>query len=117
MNLILSDVEETIMLVDGVEGAPPGQGVVNVSPSSPFNIAIFVLTCRPRWQKERWKCSLSEEMALFWCEHPSLHRDVRLNPPCYQGVTSFTDMTSIRWTIAFDVVWFHALFDLLYSGM
>lgn len=66
MNLILSDVEETIMLVDGVEGAPPGQGVVNVSSTSPPNTAIFVLTLRPRWQKERWKCSLSEEMALFW---------------------------------------------------
>jgi hypothetical protein len=35
MNLILSDVEETIMLVDGMDGAPSGQGVVNVSPSSP----------------------------------------------------------------------------------
>ena len=33
MNLILSDVEETIMLVDAVDGAPSGQGVVNVSPS------------------------------------------------------------------------------------
>jgi small nuclear ribonucleoprotein (snRNP)-like protein len=32
MNLILSDVEETIMLVDAVDGAAPsGQGVVNVS--------------------------------------------------------------------------------------
>ena len=44
MNLILSDVEETIMLVDGVDGVPPGQGVVNVSPSSRPSIAIFVLT-------------------------------------------------------------------------
>lgn len=44
MNLILSDVEETIMLVDGVDGAPPGQGVVNVGSSSPPSIAIFVLT-------------------------------------------------------------------------
>ena len=44
MNLILSDVEETIMLVDGVDGAPPGQGVVNVSSSSPPSTAIFVLT-------------------------------------------------------------------------
>jgi hypothetical protein len=43
MNLILSDVEETIMLVDGTEGAPPGQGVVNVSPTSP-SIGIFVPT-------------------------------------------------------------------------
>jgi hypothetical protein len=38
MNLILSDVEETIMLVDGAEGAPSGQGVVNVSrlPAQPI---------------------------------------------------------------------------------
>ncbi len=44
MNLILSDVEETIMLVDGMEGAPPGQGVVNVISTSPPSTAIFVLT-------------------------------------------------------------------------
>lgn len=30
MNLILSDVEETIMIVDVVEGAPEGQSTVNV---------------------------------------------------------------------------------------
>jgi hypothetical protein len=36
MNLILSDVEETIMLVDGTDGAPHGQGVVNVSSGPPF---------------------------------------------------------------------------------
>jgi hypothetical protein len=30
MNLILSDVEETIMIVDVAEGAPEGQGTVNV---------------------------------------------------------------------------------------
>lgn len=30
MNLILSDVEETIMIVDVVEGAPEGQGAVKV---------------------------------------------------------------------------------------
>ncbi len=41
MNLILSDVEETIMLVDGTEGAPPGQGIVNVSPSSPSIAILF----------------------------------------------------------------------------
>lgn len=57
MNLILSDVEETIMLVDGMEGTSPGQGVVNVSSISPSTV-IFVLTLYPRWQKERWKCSL-----------------------------------------------------------
>lgn len=37
MNLILSDVEETIMLVDGTESASPGQGVVNVSPPLPLS--------------------------------------------------------------------------------
>ncbi len=31
MNLILSDVEETIMIVEHVDGAPDGQGTVNVS--------------------------------------------------------------------------------------
>ena len=31
MNLILSDVEETIMILDQVEGAPDGQATVNVS--------------------------------------------------------------------------------------
>jgi hypothetical protein len=55
------------MLVDGTEGAPSGQGVVNVSSTSPTRTVISVLTQRPRWQKERWKCFLSEEMALFWC--------------------------------------------------
>jgi hypothetical protein len=43
MNLILSDVEETIMLVDGSDDAPPGQGVVNVRPTSPIFLATFVL--------------------------------------------------------------------------
>ena len=48
MNLILSDVEETIMLVEGAEGAPHGQGVVNVSSGStllmrsPFRRSIQV---------------------------------------------------------------------------
>lgn len=31
MNLILSDVEETIMIVDQQEGVPGGQHTVNVS--------------------------------------------------------------------------------------
>jgi small nuclear ribonucleoprotein (snRNP)-like protein len=31
MNLILSDVEETIMIVEVAEGVPEGQGTVNVS--------------------------------------------------------------------------------------
>ncbi|OSX60134.1 hypothetical protein POSPLADRAFT_1058313 [Postia placenta MAD-698-R-SB12] len=31
MNLILSDVEETIVIVDHAEGAPEGQGTVNIA--------------------------------------------------------------------------------------
>lgn len=31
MNLILSDVEETIMLVDAAEGALPSQGVISMA--------------------------------------------------------------------------------------
>lgn len=30
MNLIMSDVEETIMIVDLPEGVPEGQGIINV---------------------------------------------------------------------------------------
>lgn len=39
MNLILSDVEETIMIVDAPEGVPPSQSVVNVRPS----FSLFIL--------------------------------------------------------------------------
>ena len=65
MNLILSDVEETIMLVDGADGAAHGQGAVNVSSGPPSRCdlrsdAVF------RWQKGRWKCFSSEAMGLFW---------------------------------------------------
>ena len=40
MNLILSDVEETIMIVDQIEGAPEGHTTVNVSllHADPFNM-------------------------------------------------------------------------------
>lgn len=56
------------MLVDGPEGAPHGQGVVNVSSGSPSccdlrSYATF------RWPKGRWKCFSSEEMGLFWYVH------------------------------------------------
>ena len=34
MNLILSDVEETIMIVEQADGAPEGQGTVNVTTNS-----------------------------------------------------------------------------------
>ena len=64
MNLILSDVEETIMLVDGAEGAPPGQGIVNVSPLTSHRSDPF-LTYPHRRRRERWKCFSSEVMASF----------------------------------------------------
>lgn len=51
MNLILSDVEETIMLVDGAEGTPHGQGVVNVSSVYPLN-SISVPTQHAGSKKE-----------------------------------------------------------------
>ena len=41
MNLILSDVEETIMIVDVTEGAPEGQGTVNVSLGVSSNWSSF----------------------------------------------------------------------------
>ena len=42
MNLILSDVEETIMIVDQPDGAPEGQNTVNVGTSSCRRRAILV---------------------------------------------------------------------------
>jgi small nuclear ribonucleoprotein (snRNP)-like protein len=82
MNLILSDVEETIMLVDGPDGVPSGQGVVNVRPtSSRFFFAISVLTEHPDGKKKdgdafckrRWgyTCAFT-----ILCSH-----SLRLNPP------------------------------------
>lgn len=39
MNLILSDVEETVMIVDSVDGSYEGQGAVKVS----------ISTCKMNW--------------------------------------------------------------------
>ena len=44
MNLILSDVEETIMIVDVAEGAPEGQGTVNVRLLQQSIIDLVILT-------------------------------------------------------------------------
>jgi U6 snRNA-associated Sm-like protein LSm3 len=45
MNLILSDVEETIMIVDVAEDAPEGQGTVNVRSFHPLiNLVGLTLT-------------------------------------------------------------------------
>jgi len=104
MNLILSDVEETIMLVDGTESVPPGQGVVNVShPTSHRSKPL--LTCPHRWQRERWKCFSSEVMASFWCgrPYPSVLPDSVL---LFLGIASFTGVTFLHWAIVPDAIEF-----------
>ena len=60
MNLIMSDVEETIMIVDP-DGVTNGQGVVNVSQSY-FDIGHISYTSRLR--NEKWRCYLWEETVL-----------------------------------------------------
>lgn len=95
MNLILSDVEETMMLVDGAESAPHGQGVVNVSSSISHRNNPF-LTYPHRWRRERWRCFSSEVMGLFWCGHPSpssLFYSVLLST---LGITPFTGVTFLH---------------------
>ena len=63
MNLIMSAVEETIVVVEPVEGAPQGQGSVNVS-----HIRLIfrpVLTRNPSSiSNGRWICCLLGEMVL-----------------------------------------------------
>jgi hypothetical protein len=82
MNLILSDVEETIMLVDGTESAPPGQGVVNVPLHFPTVAGLFSHTVPGGEKKDgnafrerRWRYSGTSIL---------LRRVVRLNPPRYR---------------------------------
>ena len=117
MNLILSDVEETVMLVDGMDGAPPGQGVVNVSPTSP-STAIFVPTyCNvPGGQKEDGN-ALCERRWCYSGKHIILYREVHLDTPYYSGITPVTYMTSVWLAISFDVVRFCPLFNLLRCEM
>jgi hypothetical protein len=65
MNLIMSDVEETIMIVDVVDGAPAGQpATVNVGVA---NMHLFARLLGNRLQKEKWTCCSYEGMALSWC--------------------------------------------------
>ena len=64
MNLIMSAVEETIMVVEPTEGAPQGQGSVNVSPIC--LIFRLVLTHESSSTSNgRWICCLLEEMVSF----------------------------------------------------
>jgi len=63
MNLIMSDVEETIMIADPVpEGVKPS---IRVSPSLPFNEwkpDIWIT----RSLRGIWKCFMFVETALYW---------------------------------------------------
>jgi hypothetical protein len=65
MNLILSDVEETIMIVEVAEGAPEGHGTVNVlSVLRPWIAGLIVTFGRS--QSEKWTCCSSEATVLSW---------------------------------------------------
>ena len=83
MNLILSDVEETIMLVDTSEVAPPA-GRINASlyrftkspllTVYPFNhfepdirLSVTSDLLPNRSPNGRWKCSSCAETASSWC--------------------------------------------------
>lgn len=63
MNLILSDVEETIMIVD-TDSAPNGQSIVNVR-TTDSGRSISRRSPHHRLQNEKWICCLLEEMVLF----------------------------------------------------
>jgi len=63
MNLIMSAVEETIMIVEPVEGAPQSQGSVNVS--HVYSIFRSVLIHKSSSMSNgRWTCCSLEEMVL-----------------------------------------------------
>ena len=61
MNLILSDVEETIMLVDVDEAGNAGQGRINVRYCKLQLKAVDAVTL-DRLRSGKWKCCLYEEM-------------------------------------------------------
>jgi hypothetical protein len=57
MNLIMSDVEETIMIVDP-EATTNGQSVVNVNESVLILVNAAHLLYLSRWRNEKWRCCL-----------------------------------------------------------
>ena len=62
MNLIMSAVEETIMIVEPVEGAPHGQGSVNVSCVCSMFGLVFIYKSSST-SNGRWRCCLLEGTA------------------------------------------------------
>jgi hypothetical protein len=117
MNLILSDVEETIMLVDGPDGAPPGQGVVNVRDRHrPILLPSFILTEHPGGKKEdgnafrkrRWSYSGTYTLLSRVSVSPLL---------AILGITSVADVTFIKLPVAHGVVQFCASLDPISAEM
>lgn len=70
MNLILSDVEETIMIVDQEEGATHSPHTVNASTvflASSSSFRLHVDFAFRRLSNEKWKCCSYVETGSYWC--------------------------------------------------
>jgi hypothetical protein len=93
MNLILSDVEETIMLVDGTESAPPGQGIVNVSPHYP-PLQGFPYICASGGKKKDGN-AFRKRGWRYSGAYILLHHVVRLTLSIL-GIASFSGVTFVR---------------------
>lgn len=63
MNLVMSAVEETIMIVEPVEGAPHGQGSVNVGHVCSIFGLVFTFKSSST-SNGRWTCCSLEETVL-----------------------------------------------------
>jgi len=64
MNLIMSAVEETIMIIEPVEGAPQSQGTVNVSHIC-LTFELIFNRGFSSTSNGRWRCCLLGETVLF----------------------------------------------------
>jgi small nuclear ribonucleoprotein (snRNP)-like protein len=112
MNLILSDVEETIMLVDGTESAPLGQGVVNVShtPTSDRCKAFLYKTSQVAKRKMEMLFVRGDGVILV-----RIFFSVALSVSALLsilGIASFSGVTFVRRFMALDVVRFCTVFCL-----
>ena len=108
MNLILSDVEETIMLVDGTENAAPGQGVVNVSPPLPSSQPFPYVTSQVAKRKMEMLFVRGDGVILV-----RISFSARVSVSVLfsvLGIASFTVVTFIHRPMTLDVVRFCMLF-------
>jgi len=117
MNLILSDVEETTMLVDGAEGAASEHGVVNVSPSvsSQYTHSCPHITAQVAKRKMEMLFVRGDGVILVRTSFSSALSISALL--VISGIASFTDVTSVLRAMAFDVVQFCALLGSIGSEM